>query len=557
MVPKAAFICHRCGEDEAVGGSFHCVVWDWQILSVLQTHVVAMLRPGMNAPRVDFAMNVTCAVRHASPRRVIRNRVRAKPTDVSALTRAESEMWPLFAAVANGMLPAPPSHPLRGPPRTATENKAAALWAASPLVNTFFKVKEAQPARVAAAAAGIAVGEDGKRLDVEEEDVLNLFEASDSEDGQGGGGQVHRERRVAGTGTDSDGSCDDSDGGRRAHVDEWVNAGSQRPAPSPAVLPHAPRLSPEQLSAAMQRVVIHLEGTGGPPGIGAAAQQLSKMAGTAQQSAPLEPAVRHPSFPVLPVPPADTDIDELAVGDAPCTAFPWLTTLTSTAVGMGLANAGENFVVVNSVDPTLTPTQAALKRTQAIADETEDEHVIVIVTIDNVPLDLQSFRRTLPNQWYADEVINGYVNLLRRRQAERRRSDTDAPRLWFFNTFFYWRMHVHGRYDYHIVSRWCGRLNLLTFNPIFMPIDVANTHWVLAVMHPSTGVINIYDSLNNGNEADVPSLLKWADDHARDVGAHPVVWHYEPVLSRRQENSDDCGMLMVTAMDCLARDLPL
>jgi len=175
VVPKVAFVCHRCGEDEAVGGSFHCVVCDGQILSVLQAHVVAMLRHGMHAPRADFAMNFACAVRYSSPRRVIRNRVRATPTDVSALTRAEAEMWPLFAAVANGLPPAPPSLPRRGPPRTDTEKEAAALWAAITLVNTFFTVEEAQPARVAAAAAGIAGGEDGERLDDEEEDVVNLL----------------------------------------------------------------------------------------------------------------------------------------------------------------------------------------------------------------------------------------------------------------------------------------------------------------------------------------------------------------------------------------------
>jgi len=58
----------------------------------------------------------------------------------------------------------------------------------------------------------------------------------------------------------------------------------------------------------------------------------------------LEPAARPPSSPALPVPPADTHIDELAVADVPRTACPWLTPLTSTAVGMGLADAGENAV---------------------------------------------------------------------------------------------------------------------------------------------------------------------------------------------------------------------
>ena len=44
-----------------------------------------------------------------------------------------------------------------------------------------------------------------------------------------------------------------------------------------------------------------------------------------------------------------------------------------------------------------------------------------------------------------DELIDGYINLLRQREAETRRIELDAPRLWFFNTFFYSRMHVRGR----------------------------------------------------------------------------------------------------------------
>jgi len=224
---------------------------------------------------------------------------------------------------------------------------------------------------------------------------------------------------------------------------------------------------------------------------------------------------------------------------------------------VALADIAENMVVVDSTDPASPLTEESLKRTQRIAEATEDEPLDVIVMIDNVPLDLSSLRRTFPNQRLVDEVINGYVNVLRRRQAERRSSDPDASRLRFFDTFFYSRMHVQGRYDYNLVAWWCGWLNLLTFKLIFVPINVANSHWVLAVMHPRTGVVNIYDSLNNGNEALVPSLCKWAEDHARDVGVRPVAWRYEPVTSRPQENSDDCGVLIVTAMAYLARDFPL
>jgi len=379
-------------------------------------------------------------------------------------------------------------------------------------VNLLFKVHDVQPAREDAAAADIAGGEDGAVLQGEEEDVVDLVNASDSEIGDGGDGRLDGRWRVGSTGPGPDDILTDSDGGLPAHVDGWLHAGLQPPAPAPAVLPDAPRLSQEQLSADLQRVSIRLEGTVGQPWTGSPAQPLSEVARRDQQVALIEPAAPAPA-PALSssarlVPSADTYRNELAADDVPRTERPWLTALTSTAVGVALADVAENMVVVDSTDPASPLTEEALQRTQRIADETEDEPLDVIVMSDNVPLDLSSLRRTLPNQWLVDEVINGCENLLRRRQAERRRSDPDASRLWFFNTFFYSRMHVHGRYDYNLVARWCGRLNLLTFKLIFVPINVANSHWVLAVMHPRTGVINIYDSLNNGNEALVPSLRK-------------------------------------------------
>jgi len=223
-------------------------------------------------------MTFACAVRHAAPRRVIRNRVRAKPTDAAAQNRAEAEVWPLFSAVADGMPPAPPSLPRLGPPRTATEKEAAALWAASTVVNTFFKGHDVQPARAGAAPADIAGGEDGAVPQDEEEDVVDLVNASDSESGDGGDGRLDGRRRVGSTGPDSDDSLTDSDGGLLAHVDGWLHAGLQPPAPAPAVLPDAPRLSQEQLSAALQRVFIRLESTSGHPGTGSPAQPRSEVA---------------------------------------------------------------------------------------------------------------------------------------------------------------------------------------------------------------------------------------------------------------------------------------
>eukprot|EP00168_Porphyra_purpurea_P021442 TRINITY_DN9542_c0_g1_i1.p1 TRINITY_DN9542_c0_g1~~TRINITY_DN9542_c0_g1_i1.p1 ORF type:complete len:271 (-),score=42.10 TRINITY_DN9542_c0_g1_i1:264-1076(-) len=96
VIPETTFRCHHCGVEERMGGRFRCVICDGQVLSVLQDHVVEMLRPGMKAPRVDMSLVIACAILHAKVRRLVRNRVRAAVEDETALTTAEATAWRIF-----------------------------------------------------------------------------------------------------------------------------------------------------------------------------------------------------------------------------------------------------------------------------------------------------------------------------------------------------------------------------------------------------------------------------------------------------------------------------
>ena len=408
MVPKVAFVCHRCGEDEAHGGSFHCVVCDGQILSVLQENVVAMLRPGMNAPRVDFALTFACAVRHAAPRRVIRNRVRAKPADDSALTKAEAEVWPAFAAIADGLPPAPPSLPRRGPPRTDEEKQAAALWAASVLVGAFCRVEVAQPqepARAEPVGTDDAGEEPGVLRGEEDGDVVDLVGTSASDGEEGGDWRVDGAGRVARAGLGTDGRDDDAESGVLGQADGWLEAEQRPPAPVPASPSSTPPLTQEQLSAALHRVVLRLQGApheAGTADLGATAEGRSRETPGGQQA--VSPGPEDPAPPPSPAAPSfaplavDPGRDELATDDVARTASPWRTPLTSTAAGMGLAALGQGSVVLDCRDPASPLTEEALQRTQAIVDATNEDHLDVVVTIDNVPLNGPNLQRTVPGQ---------------------------------------------------------------------------------------------------------------------------------------------------------------
>jgi len=111
----------------------------------------------------------------------------------------------------------------------------------------------------------------------------------------------------------------------------------------------------------------------------------------------------------------DPGRDELATDDVARTASTWRTPLTSTAAGMELAALGQGSVVLDCRDPASPLTEEALQRTQSIVDATNDDHLGVVVTIDHVPLNVLNLQRTVPGQWFTDEVINGYMNLLWRR----------------------------------------------------------------------------------------------------------------------------------------------
>ena len=157
VIPETAVRCHHCGADEHTGGRFRCVICDGQVLSVLQENVVEMLRPGMNAPRVDFSLVFACAIRSAKVRRLVRNRVRAAIEDDTALTTAEATAWRVFQAARLGARPTGGRDVIAA--RTRTEKAAALQWTSAILFNSFWDVitsVERQPAAVAAPGAAAA-----------------------------------------------------------------------------------------------------------------------------------------------------------------------------------------------------------------------------------------------------------------------------------------------------------------------------------------------------------------------------------------------------------------
>jgi len=165
VVPDVALQCGDCGEDEAEGGRFNCILGDGQILAVLQDYIKPMLRLGMDALRANMAITYACGVRNATLRAVIRHRVRSSATDTVGATTGEVLKFRPFPEVLGETPPAPPPAPTedsRGL-RTREQQEKALQWASTTLFHEFFFVRNLHsPTAVSATAAAASATDVGQ-----------------------------------------------------------------------------------------------------------------------------------------------------------------------------------------------------------------------------------------------------------------------------------------------------------------------------------------------------------------------------------------------------------
>jgi len=188
VIPVVAFTYKDCGEDEATGGRFNFVVGEGQIFAVLQQYIMPMLRPVMDASRADMAITYACGVKNATVRAVIRHRIRSGAMDAVAVTSEEVLKFRPFAAMMDGVPPAPPPAPTkesRGV-RTGVEQAKALLWAESTLLHKFFIVRKVH-STTAVTATDAARDTDGGALSdsSEEGSVVEILSVGHGADNSG------------------------------------------------------------------------------------------------------------------------------------------------------------------------------------------------------------------------------------------------------------------------------------------------------------------------------------------------------------------------------------
>lgn len=597
VIPDLAFKCARCGEDEAAGGEYKAILADGQIASILQEHVLPMMRPAKNLPRADFPITYACATRVSLVRNLIRRRCRAHADAVVEVSEAEERLWGSFASKSLMAAPAAPPLPsVRDPSacRTTVERNNALDWAASTLFKTFFSVHVAADAVVRpldpqvglpqvaarARAQGDRRAAAGRRRQVapvvpasasesEEGSSVNLLSDADSVD------RVGSEQGSQGSASEYGSSLYGDDGGgldteldvysasaNGAHGADAVgtsNTSDAELATSGAVPVREVDGGIEREADGIELVLQNLElneslAQGADADGASRASPHPPLLGVAQPPK-YSPVVEHDESrrsgsPAEPSTRLEHPV-ELSTADVPRTQDLWRVPLTSVEVVLPRQPHGTSSVVLDPSNPSSPLTRKAMHETNlAIAVSTADP-MLPYTAVYGIPLTRESIRTLVPPAWLNDEVVNAFVQLLRERSGCR--VDAAAGPVFFFNSFFYSKLFEGDVYCYAAVSRWTRRVNVFRKEKIFIPVNVHRAHWMTVMIEPRRGLMSLYDSMGNTVPAVKQVLFRWLQDEASSRGEAARQWSAVQQQCRQQDNSNDCGVYMLKSMDFLSQ----
>jgi len=556
VVPAAAFKCHHCGREKSAGGPYKCIVCDGQMLSVLQAHVKAMIRPKGNAPRVDFSILFACAIRTSSMRGLVRRRVRAKPDEAVELTIAESRAWPQYAAAADE--PPPPAPPLPTADgvvqRAPIDDERALRWSTSQVIKHFFVLQgrrdPGEPAVQAAPAAALdpppqSADNEDSAASADEYGDADLGSGKDDSGSENDNSSTDKNEtdgadEDVGSGNTIDDATDDSGIGivfedAAAPVEETKTSDSCPSAASlpgdgasviDSIVPPAPRPPSSPSSAA--RSGSSSSSSSAPP-----RRRRRRTAAAARATRPTRHSRRRSAASVggdawqL----EEGEVEEVPIGEM----------------------ASEDPVAIDRADPLSPLTLRAVKATADVLVAPSDGVAAVRVKIGPIPLQMEDFQLTLPNKLFKDELVNAYVELLRVRQLKFSSSVRPKPHFIFFNSFFFDKLTERGCVNYDAVRRWTRKEVVLKVRKIFIPVNITDAHWFLAVVVPAAGRVQLYDSIGRAQEHMGNNIALWANKEASVHGLPKRVWSVVKMPCRVQDNNEDCGVFTCRHMELMTK----
>lgn len=152
--------------------------------------------------------------------------------------------------------------------------------------------------------------------------------------------------------------------------------------------------------------------------------------------------------------------------------------------------------------------------------------------------------------------MNGYMHLINERDLHLHGRRT----VYAFSCYFFTQLSVDG-YAYDRVRKWTRRANIDVFklDKIIFPLNIDNSHWVLAVVDLKAQEIQYFDSLGGNHPALYHRLRRWLGDECLDKGAEFSLegWRNSRPSCPKQSNSCDCGVFACCFAERLALGAPI
>jgi sentrin-specific protease 1 len=110
-------------------------------------------------------------------------------------------------------------------------------------------------------------------------------------------------------------------------------------------------------------------------------------------------------------------------------------------------------------------------------------------------LTLKDIRTLKDAAWLNDQIINIWMELLQQRNNEEF-AGNQFGFSYYFSSFFHAKLVSNADgYCYEAVQRWTRRIDIFAMSNVFIPVNVDNVHWALAVINMIAKSITYYDSM--------------------------------------------------------------
>ncbi|EFA81103.1 sentrin/SUMO-specific protease [Heterostelium album PN500] len=207
--------------------------------------------------------------------------------------------------------------------------------------------------------------------------------------------------------------------------------------------------------------------------------------------------------------------------------------------------------------PVLKPLTAAEEKTiQGVLTERNDN---LLAEFNSITIYRRDIIKLKPGGWLNDEIINFYMELLKKRQEDNKNRYLNCH---FFSSFFYqFLCNNNNTYSYQRVKKWTKDFDIFAKQKVCIPVHLG-AHWCLAVINFVDKRFEYYDSLLGDNSQCLTKLRRYLEDEMNDKSKKGVInlsefTDYTPKDIPVQQNGYDCGVFTCKFADYTARGLPL